>query len=371
VAKRERCRGASFPATSSPLPLDDNLLCFRLASVGAIASLMSVASMAHCEAPVERKGLAVDRQAVRELRQRLSDLLATSEEARWLDDGDYTLHRFLVSRNHDLAAAETMFRGTVKWRTRHNVRGELHAWRQHGCTERQQASLYEYAVRCGHTSLGHPLNVERVGQYDIAGCVRVPGMTDLVAKAYIMYLEETFQDVRAASVSQGSYVRAKVVSDASGVGLAHVHHSRFMRDVIKVGQQNYPECVESVLVVRAPRSMHTLWNFGVKWMLPERSKAKVQIAGSHFEAKLTEMGVSLSALPPFLGGSRADAAAQQAEAMAQRVPDTAVVVPPVSLFGRQPAAHPSESPAAHTTRLGSLRDGMAGIAAWCTSSADA
>jgi hypothetical protein len=58
--------------------------------VGAIASLMSVASMAHCEAPVERKGLAVDRQAVRELRQRLSDLLATSEEARWLDDGDYT-----------------------------------------------------------------------------------------------------------------------------------------------------------------------------------------------------------------------------------------------------------------------------------------
>jgi hypothetical protein len=44
-------------------------------------------------------------------------LLAISEEARWLDDGDFTLHRFLVSRNHDLAAAEDMFRGTVKWRT--------------------------------------------------------------------------------------------------------------------------------------------------------------------------------------------------------------------------------------------------------------
>jgi hypothetical protein len=167
VAKRERCRGASFPATSSPLPLDDNLLCFRLASVGAIASLMSVASMAHCEAPVERKGLAVDRQAVRELRQRLSDLLATSEEARWLDDGDYTLHRFLVSRNHDLAAAETMFRGTVKWRTRHNVRGELNAWRQHGCAERQQASLYDIVYHfslvpnpggCGGGGWAHFLN---------------------------------------------------------------------------------------------------------------------------------------------------------------------------------------------------------------------
>jgi hypothetical protein len=147
--------------------LDDNLLCFRLASMGAIASLMSVATMAHCEAPVERKGLAVDRQAVRELRQRLSDLLATSEEARWLDDGDYTLHRFLVSRGHDLAAAETMFRGTVKWRTRHNVRGELNAWRQHGCAERQQASLYDIVYHfslvpnpggCGGGGWAHFLN---------------------------------------------------------------------------------------------------------------------------------------------------------------------------------------------------------------------
>jgi hypothetical protein len=180
------------------------------------------------------RGVGIDRQEVQELRRRLSDLLAISEEARWLDDGDFTLHRFLVSRNHDLAAAEDMFRGTVKWRTRHNVRGELTKWRQHDCAERRQAGLYEYAARCGHTSAGNPVNVERVGKYDIAGCVRVPGMTDLVAKAYIMYLEETFQDVRAASRNENSYIRARVVSDASGVGLAHVKHSRFMRDVIKV-----------------------------------------------------------------------------------------------------------------------------------------
>ena len=63
------------------------------------------------------RGVGIDRQEVRELRRRLSDLLATSEEARWLDDGDFTLQCFLVSRNHDLAAAEDMFRGTVKWRT--------------------------------------------------------------------------------------------------------------------------------------------------------------------------------------------------------------------------------------------------------------
>ena len=58
-----------------------------------------------------------------------------------------------------------------------------------------------------------------------------------------------------------------------------------------MGQQNYPECVECVLVVRAPRSMYTLWNLGVKRMLPERSISKVRIAGNDFESQLAEVCV--------------------------------------------------------------------------------
>ena len=49
-----------------------------------------------------------------------------------------------------------------------------------------QGTLYGYAARAGFTDAGVPVNVERVGKYDIAGCVRTKGMTDLVAKAYIM-----------------------------------------------------------------------------------------------------------------------------------------------------------------------------------------
>lgn len=45
-------------------------------------------------------------------------------------------------------------------------------------------------------------SVFRVGQYDIVGCVRVPGMTDIVSKAYIMYLEETFLELRKVSLDK-------------------------------------------------------------------------------------------------------------------------------------------------------------------------
>jgi hypothetical protein len=77
-----------------------------------------------------------------------------------------------------------------------------------------------------------------------------------------------------------------VVSDAKGVGLAHIKHSQLMRDVIAIGQKNYPELVQTVVVVRAPVYMHTLWNFGVKWVLDERVKRKVTIAGKNFEKRM-------------------------------------------------------------------------------------
>lgn len=86
----------------------------------------------------------------------------------------------------------------------------------------------------------------------------------------------------------------------------------------------------------------------------------------------SQMGISLSGLPAFLGGTCTNPAALQAEAMAQRVPDDLIAPPPVSMFGRLHHEPNSSSSSGHASpsRLGSLREGMANITAWCTSSAD-
>ena len=177
MARRERSRGASSTEWTDFPP--------ALLSWGALAFSFIVV---HHEQPSHCAD-ALDVTRVQALRSRLADLLSTSEEARWLDDGDWTLHRFLVSRNNSVADAEAMFRGTVAWRSDHKVRAELVKWQEQDCGgagERALALKYGYAARAGWTDDGCPLNVERVGQYDIAGCVRVPGMTDLVAKSYVM-----------------------------------------------------------------------------------------------------------------------------------------------------------------------------------------
>jgi len=358
--------------------------CGSVAACGAFAALvLSNRNESGCQA-IENPPQAINTLLVKALRARIHDLIETSDEARWLDDGDFTLHRFLVSRNYNLADAEEMFRSTVEWRSRHDVRRELERWRLAGkeSDERLLGRSYGYAARAGFTEDGAPLNIERVGAFDIAGCVRVPGMTDVVAKAYIMYLEETFQACREQSTSQGRYVRGRVVTDAAGVGLAHVKHSRLMRDVVAVGQRNYPELVQSVLVVHAPVAMHTLWNFGIKWVLPERSRAKVRIVGYSFKPQLSEMRVDPARLPSFLRGASPPSlhptgavpsphlpdSFKESELMAQPVPpkDTIGPVPAVGFFGRvrETAADKAKS------RAASLRDGMSGLVSWASSSAD-
>ncbi len=104
-----------------------------------------------------------------------------------------------------------------------------------------------------------------------------------------MYLEATFRDVREASLRKKAYVRASVISDALGLGLQHIRNSKLMREVIAIGQQNYPELVQSVLVVRAPITMFAFWNYGISWFLPVRAKAKVEIVGTDFDAKLNKV----------------------------------------------------------------------------------
>lgn len=159
---RVRPRGSSlvtFPSTSAAT-------CAALAAL-----LLTNQCVSQCDSAPALVGPdhAIDRALVNQLRDRLHDLLETSDEARWLDDGDFTLHRFLVSRGNKIEAAEEMFRSTVAWRSKHNVRSELELWRVNSSGrsqdlesgEQQLGRSHGYAARAGFTEDGAPLNIER------------------------------------------------------------------------------------------------------------------------------------------------------------------------------------------------------------------
>lgn len=103
-------------------------------------------------------------------------------QAQWLvNDGDITLYRFLMSRNWDLAMAEDMFRTSVEWRTRTRIRTQFAEWSRPS----EEALLprpFFYAGRAGHTRDGMPVNVERVGRFDVPGVLKATGMRDWAIK---------------------------------------------------------------------------------------------------------------------------------------------------------------------------------------------
>ncbi len=76
-----------------------------------------------------------------------------------------------------------------------------------------------------------------------------------------------------------------------------------------------------------------------------------------------QMGINPMLLPSFLGGNSSDSSFQ-----AKPVPNSCLVVPRVSLFGRPSSS--SVAPGNSTGNAASLREGMAGVMAWAASSAN-
>lgn len=298
-------------------------------------------------------GVAAEEQRlVRALRARLNGLAASSAEARWLlADGDWTLYRFLVSRDFDLDQAEAMFREAVQWRTASGIRRELDAWRagraalvsegavgggprrggldalaarsssssgnatgavadlERAAREAALADTHFYATaHFGEVpGTGEPVNVELLGRLDVAGVKRVPGMSALVVKAYLLHLEETFQATREASLRRGGFVRCRVVVDAAGLGLGSAKDAvQLLQTVASIGQRYYPELVHSIAVVRAPLVFTAVWA-AARWILSPRVQAKVQVLGGNFLDELEAAGVPRETLPRLLGGTADDA----------------------------------------------------------------
>jgi len=248
---------------------------------------------------------------VSELRARLADLLgdagapdAVSDakedtqtaHARALSD-DGTLLRFGIARKLVLDDAEAMFRETVTWREKIGLCKmwrEWHGIEAGGPTEASRLSQrFFYGGRFGDARpVAHPgdptlpaappappgpVLVERPGQVDLRGIVR-EDLVALVLKSYIVYLEDAFREVRHRGGPR-SKVRAVVVSDVDGVGLAHLQHIRVFQAFTSVVTAYYPEITRRINLVRSGWMLPLVWK-AIAPLLPANTREKVHIARS-------------------------------------------------------------------------------------------
>jgi len=266
---------------------------------------------------------AEEERWVSELRARLADLLgdagapdavSDAEEdtqaahARALSD-DGTLLRFGIARKLVLDDAEAMFRATVAWREKIGLCKMWRDWHGGGvggsggrCDDLDEAGgpteesrlsqRFYYGGRFGdarpvaHTGDSTlpaappappgPVLVDRLGRVDLRGIVREE-IVELVKKSYIVNLEDAFREVRRRGGPR-SKVRAVIVVDVDGVGLAHLQHMRVIM-AWEVGSAYFPEITRRVFLVRSGWMLPLVWK-AIAPLLPANTRAKVRIAGS-------------------------------------------------------------------------------------------
>lgn len=117
----------------------------------------------------------------------------------------------------------------------------------------------------------------------------------------MMYLEETFEEVKRASSQRREYVRCRVVIDASGVSFTHYRQgAQLLQLIAKTAQMHFPELIHSITIVNAPAVFAYIWGV-VKWVFNERIQKKISICSANFEEELLRLQIDRSQLPACLG----------------------------------------------------------------------
>ncbi|CAE8603214.1 unnamed protein product, partial [Polarella glacialis] len=245
-----------------------------------------------------------------------------------------TLLRFYNARGKDVKEAAAMYQQAIEWRRSYSIR-EVMA--EHGLGEDYQedgvratttaswrwqseprspgaklAYLYGFFGRLDAPSEGGaPVLVWRAGAADYAGLVR-EGLVPALTRAFVAHLEDALQSSRAASLREGQLLRARLIVDSSGLGIGCVRFLPILREILTLGKFYFPEVTASVTVVRAPWVAAKLYA-ALRPRLTPLMQEKIFILGEDFQEGLERhSGLSLAALPTFLGGSADDTAVGKA-----------------------------------------------------------
>lgn len=258
--------------------------------------------------------------AVREIRSRLDrDLRQWDDGARreaLAKSDELTIARFVLGVPQAPSRAEDAYRAykaAMHWHAERRVGAllmEFHPARTRapGATPRQQiVRNYFYAGMGGVCRTGAPFLVERLGAADHAH-LNGPALHGLMASAYVAHYELFTRAVRACSAAAGTLVFGIVVVDTAGIGLGLtlLRHLKLTTFAATAGTANFPEGVEQVMVVNAPRAVAAVWA-AIKPLLPEVTQRKVHILSEAATPDALREVIDPKELPRSLGGVKPDA----------------------------------------------------------------
>lgn len=237
--------------------------------------------------------------------------------------------RCLAAASNDVDVAYAQARDIVRWRKQTGADHILENPRAIAA-EHWYRRLLHYSLT-GRDRRGRAVMIEAVGQWDMEELDKAARENrDKMIQAHVVVCETLLKQAQeaASADSLGGWPHDPAlprrapgfvaVLDMKGISfrqnpLAYPHVLRALREISKINARYYPEAVEHVFVVNAPRLFQSIWRALSPFVLPSSGVRVDVLPHGDFGALVRECGAAC--LPHQLGGSLpADSPPYQASA---------------------------------------------------------
>ncbi|XP_035876850.1 SEC14-like protein 5 isoform X2 [Phyllostomus discolor] len=213
---------------------------------------------------------------------------------------DQHILRFLRARDFHLDKAREMLCQSLSWRKQHQVDLLLQTWHPPALLEEFYAGGWHY-----QDTDGRPLYILRLGHMDTKGLMKAVGEEALLQ--HVLSVNEEGQKRCEGNTKQfGRPISSwTCLVDLEGLNMRHLWRpgvKAFLR-IIEVVEDNYPETLGRLLIVRAPRVFPVLWTL-ISPFINENTRQKFLIySGSNYQGPggLVDY-LDREVIPDFLGG---------------------------------------------------------------------
>ncbi|XP_032626590.1 SEC14-like protein 5 isoform X2 [Chelonoidis abingdonii] len=213
---------------------------------------------------------------------------------------DEHILRFLRARDFNIDKAREMLCQSLTWRKQYQVDYILQTWRPPSLLEDYYTGGWHYQDKDGR-----PLYILRLGQMDTKGLVKALG--EEVLLRHVLSINE--QGQKRCEENTNLFGRPitswTCLVDLDGLNMRHLWRPgvKALLRIIEVVEDNYPETLGRLLIVRAPRVFPVLWTL-VSPFINENTRQKFLIySGNNYQGPggLVDY-LDKDVIPDFLGG---------------------------------------------------------------------
>ncbi|EMP26841.1 SEC14-like protein 5, partial [Chelonia mydas] len=213
---------------------------------------------------------------------------------------DEHILRFLRARDFNIDKAREMLCQSLTWRKQYQVDYILQTWRPPSLLEEYYTGGWHYQDKDGR-----PLYILRLGQMDTKGLVKALGEESLLRHVLSVNEEGQKRCEENTNLFGRPITSWTCLVDLEGLNMRHLWRPgvKALLRIIEVVEDNYPETLGRLLIVRAPRVFPVLWTL-VSPFINENTRQKFLIySGNNYQGPggLVDY-LDKDVIPDFLGG---------------------------------------------------------------------